>query len=423
MLIQLVALQFNWCCVLLPSAGDSAHYDVQNQGLKFTIVSQQCPHSCMAAQWPQLTRNDKRGHRISSFIFVNKHSEDCIYLHSLINLTTFSEGSTCLQCLHLFQWIHLQPQPLKLGLHIIFLCSCISMKRQEKDTSQVNMGGKHSAYELCWMCIVTSGLARWNGLPGAGWTARAEVKQAEAKKKEDREGQTCHVWRQWILQDRTQWRTLCCWERNQKHWRQLNIYWPSVYPFLGSLPALAPTLFVFVHTSGRGERGKRVEWQKMKTLCLAFDKYLLGTSCTKQYSLSFHKQTGNSLTASLLQSVLHTMPRQVKNNVMPWCQVRKKCQNVWSVKWYHPNMKQDSYTLSGINKDLICNFRCMKKIKQLGWILLLHQHCGYLVNVLVSQTSICIIFKNKAALRTEEVQLPALVIFRMRCCIKMGGEG
>lgn len=94
------------------------------------------------------------------------------------------------------------------------------------NTSQVNAGGKHSIYESCAMCIVTSGL--WNGLPGAGWTAGAEVKQGEAKNKEDREGQTCHVWGQWILLDRTQWHTLYCCERNQKHCRQLNIYWPSV---------------------------------------------------------------------------------------------------------------------------------------------------------------------------------------------------
>lgn len=32
-----------------------------------------------------------------------------------------------------------------------------------------------------------------------------------------------------------------------------------------------------------------VEWQIMTSLCLAFDKYLLGTRCAKQYSLSFHK--------------------------------------------------------------------------------------------------------------------------------------
>lgn len=30
--------------------------------------------------------------------------------------------------------------------------------------------------------------------------------------------------------------------------------------FLGSPPALAPALFVFVQTSGGGERGIRVEW-------------------------------------------------------------------------------------------------------------------------------------------------------------------
>lgn len=72
-------------------------------------------------------------------------------------------------------------------------------------------------------------------------------------------------------------------------------------PLYASLSALAPTLFVFVQTSGGGERGIRVEWQIMTCLCLAFHKYLPGTRCPKQQSLSFHKQTGNSLTASILQ--------------------------------------------------------------------------------------------------------------------------
>lgn len=58
-----------------------------------------------------------------------------------------------------------------------------------------------------------------------------------------------------------------------------------LYAFLGTLLALAPTLFVFVQTSGGGERGIRVEWQIMISLCLAFDKYLLGTRCAGQYSL------------------------------------------------------------------------------------------------------------------------------------------
>lgn len=48
-------------------------------------------------------------------------------------------------------------------------------------------------------------------------------------------------------------------------------------PFLRTLRTLAQTLFVFVQTSGGGEGGIRVEWQIMISLCLAFDKHLLGT--------------------------------------------------------------------------------------------------------------------------------------------------
>lgn len=62
-----------------------------------------------------------------------------------------------------------------------------------------------------------------------------------------------------------------------------SIYTGPLCAFLGALPALAPALFVFVHTSGRSVRGKRVEWQIMSTLCLGFDKYLLATS-----SIPFH---------------------------------------------------------------------------------------------------------------------------------------
>lgn len=72
----------------------------------------------------------------------------------------------------------------------------------------------------------------------------------------------------------------------------------------------------------------------MTSLCLAFHKYLLGTRCAEQYSLSFHKQTGNSLTASLLQSVLHPHPPfhvtfgQVENNVNALVSTKKKSANM-----------------------------------------------------------------------------------------------
>lgn len=134
--------------------------------------------------------------------------------------------------------------------------------------------------------------------------------------------------------------TPCIAAKGTKNAAGSSIYTAALYPFLGTLPALAQALFVFVQISGRGERGKRVEWQITNTLCLAFDKYLHGTSCTEQFSHSFHKQTGNSLTAVLLQSVLHSvyysMQDLIKAKKKKWCQDRKKCQNVRSVEWYHP---------------------------------------------------------------------------------------
>lgn len=56
----------------------------------------------------------------------------------------------------------------------------------------------------------------------------------------------------------------------EKLCRQLYIYTGPLCASLGALPALAPALFVFVQTSGGGERGIRVEWQIMTSLCLAF---------------------------------------------------------------------------------------------------------------------------------------------------------
>lgn len=156
-------------------------------------------------------------------------------ISSLSNLSSLTRGSTCLQRLHLFEWIHLLPQPLQLGLHIIFLRSCISMKRRGKKKKKKHRTDDHrwrfslSPPCVCHVCVVTSGLPRCHGLPGAGWTAGAEVEQGEAEDEEDREGQTCHVWVQWILQDGTQWHTLYCCERNRKTLQAaLYIYWPSM---------------------------------------------------------------------------------------------------------------------------------------------------------------------------------------------------
>lgn len=88
-------------------------------------------------------------------------------------------------------------------------------KQEKKETGQRNTGAEPVTAELYVMCTVTSRLPRWHSLSGARWAAGAEVEQGEAKNEEDREGQTCHVWGQWILWDGTQRHNLYCRERDQ----------------------------------------------------------------------------------------------------------------------------------------------------------------------------------------------------------------
>lgn len=264
------------------------------------LCQQQCPHSWMTAQWP---KSQAALREANSRVHCNTFTKSA--WDTLIWLCVVS--STCLQRLHLLQWVHLLPQPLQLRLHIIFLCSCISTtRRQEKNPRS----DKHSyRARFCWsLCDVVYRYLRadeqtqpsWCGTGGWSWGGARRSREGGRQGGPDapclRAGGSYRTGHSGT--------TLYCSERNQKHCGQLNIYWPSVC----FLPALAPTLFVFVQTSGGGEGGIRVEWQIMISLCLAFDKYLPGTRCTEQYSLSFHKQTGNSLTASLLQSVLHPIP-------------------------------------------------------------------------------------------------------------------
>lgn len=114
---------------------------------------------------------------------------------------------------------------------------------ETRKSGQKNISSEHVIFELCVMSIHTR-LTMWHSLSGTRWTTGAEVEQGEAKYKEDREGQTCHVWYQRILQDRTQWHTLYCCERNQKHCGQLNIYWPSVC-LSGYLPCIGSNCLFF----------------------------------------------------------------------------------------------------------------------------------------------------------------------------------
>ena len=69
--------------------------------------------------------------------------------------------------------------------------------------------------------------------------------------------------------------TPCTAGKGTKNTVASSIYTGPLCAFLGTLLALAQTQFFFFQTSGGGEGGKRVEWQIMISLCLAFDKYLL----------------------------------------------------------------------------------------------------------------------------------------------------
>lgn len=121
--------------------------------------------------------------------------------------------------------------------------------------------------------------------------------------------------------------TPCTAVKGTKNTAGSSIYTGPLCAFLGTLPALAPTLFVFVQTSGRGERGKRVEWLIMNTLCLC----LLINIYLEQAVFPFISQTNwkfidcFTLTeCSSYHPLFHVGFGQVKNNVMPWFQVRKQ---------------------------------------------------------------------------------------------------
>lgn len=101
-------------------------------------------------------------------------------ISSLSNLSSLTRGSTCLQRLHLFEWIHLLPQPLQLGLHIIFLRSCISMERRGKKKKKTqDRWPSVAVLVISTMCVpCVRGYLRpaevsrpsWCGMDGWSWS-------------------------------------------------------------------------------------------------------------------------------------------------------------------------------------------------------------------------------------------------------------
>lgn len=126
--------------------------------------------------------------------------------------------------------------------------------------------------------------------------------------------------------------TPCTAAKGTKNAAGSSIYTAALYPFLGTLPALAQALFVFVQISGRGERGKRVEWQITNTLCLAFDKYLHGTSCTEQFISQTNWKFIECCTITECSSFRLLFNARFNQSKKKWCQDRNKCQNVRSVE-------------------------------------------------------------------------------------------
>lgn len=192
-------------------------------------------------------------------------------ISSLSNLSSLTQGSTCLQRLHLFEWIHLLPQPIQLGLHIIFLRSCISTKRQEKNTGQMTNGGSQVIFTMCVPCV--RGYLRpaevsrpsWCGMDGWSWSGAG---RSRGRGRQGGPDVPCLSPVDPTGRD-TVAHLVLLWEE-PKNSACGSIYTGPLCTSLGALPTLAPTLFVFVQTSGGGERGIRVEWQIMTSLCLAF---------------------------------------------------------------------------------------------------------------------------------------------------------
>lgn len=119
---------------------------------------------------------------------------------------------TCLQSLHLLQWVDLLPQLLDLGLHVVSLCRCIPTEKHPH-TSLVNRGvktfGKSHICGLCARYLQPDWVKSlfWCGMDVRSW---AEAKRSRGG---GRRGGPGAPWL-WILHDGTQGFTLCCCGRN-----------------------------------------------------------------------------------------------------------------------------------------------------------------------------------------------------------------
>lgn len=161
------------------------------------------------------------------FSYFNKYHTDYImqwiqYIGFLTSIIAFNKDITCLQRLHLFQWVHLLPQLLNLSPHIVILCRCSTTNNNKNNNKKINKTSQmirpnreHIIHE---QHVTTSRLTGWNSFPCARWTAAAE--QGEAENKKDWQCQMSHVWEfHWRL-CWTLWHGLFRCEGNQESSRQ-----------------------------------------------------------------------------------------------------------------------------------------------------------------------------------------------------------
>lgn len=156
--------------------------------------------------------------------------------------------STCLQCLHLFQRIHLLPQPLKLGPHIISICSCTSTKEaRNEETGKRSIGAECVtvvAVGVVNVYLRTVGVTQpfWCEMGGWSWSGARR-----GKERGRREGPDVPCLRPVdpTGHSATQWHNLYCCESNQHHCRQLNIYTGPLYAFSAYSPCIGSSSVCF----------------------------------------------------------------------------------------------------------------------------------------------------------------------------------
>lgn len=169
-----------------------------------------------------------------------------IMLIPLSSLPLCSECSTCLQCLHLLQRIHLLPQPVELGLDITFLCSCVSTgKGKKKQIRQTQV--ENSVLRNDVLCALLP--PDWRGETAfLVWDGRLEPKWSNEKQRTRQTGRARRAMSGASGSYRTGHSgTPCTAMKRTKNTVRSSIYTGSLCVGLGTLPAMAPTLFLSKH--------------------------------------------------------------------------------------------------------------------------------------------------------------------------------